>query len=54
MKINVQMLLEFRLNCEDSTSTLREFNTSRIRASNNHIYSRLYIYNIYTYWVWTV
>lgn len=27
-----------RLNCEDSTNAVREFNTSDIRASNNHIY----------------
>lgn len=32
------------LNCEDSTNTVREFNTSGIRASNNHIYSLVYTY----------
>lgn len=44
-------LLQYRLNCEDSTNTVREFNTSEIHVSNDHIYSGVYIY---TYWVWTV
>jgi len=45
MKLNVKLLLEYRLNCEDSTNTVREFNTSGIRASNNHIYYiHVYIY----------